>query len=154
LLISPDEIRNRPAPAVADAAELLSFLGDAEAMRFTQRIADISPATPVSAKNLVTAPGPCARKPMGARSGFGGLYDDPFDPGWGVEVSYRFAPSAWGNGFASELTEILPEPCKRATRARRGQGLRSPGQFGIETRARKSRLSGERVHPPHEQVSL
>jgi RimJ/RimL family protein N-acetyltransferase len=36
--------------------------------------------------------------------GWGGLYDDPFDPGWGMEVAYSFEPAAWGQGYASELT--------------------------------------------------
>jgi ribosomal-protein-alanine N-acetyltransferase len=31
------------------------------------------------------------------------LYEDPFDPGWGVEVGYFFHPAAWGRGYASEL---------------------------------------------------
>jgi RimJ/RimL family protein N-acetyltransferase len=35
--------------------------------------------------------------------GLGGLYDDPFDPGWGPEIGYRFARSAWGRGYAGEL---------------------------------------------------
>jgi RimJ/RimL family protein N-acetyltransferase len=38
--------------------------------------------------------------------GFGGLYDDPFDPGWGIELGYAFAPRTWGNGYASELTRF------------------------------------------------
>jgi [ribosomal protein S5]-alanine N-acetyltransferase len=37
--------------------------------------------------------------------GWGGLYDDPFDPGWGIELAYYFAPEAWGRGLASELAE-------------------------------------------------
>ena len=28
--------------------------------------------------------------------GWGGLYDDPFDRGWGVELAYLFHPSTWG----------------------------------------------------------
>ena len=35
--------------------------------------------------------------------GWGGLYNDPFDPGWGIEVGYYFHPQAWGVGYASEL---------------------------------------------------
>ena len=35
--------------------------------------------------------------------GFGGLYEDPFDPGWGLEVAYFLAPVAQGRGLAREL---------------------------------------------------
>lgn len=35
--------------------------------------------------------------------GWGGLYEDPFDPGWNFEVGYYFRPEVWGNGYASEL---------------------------------------------------
>ena len=35
--------------------------------------------------------------------GWGGLSIDPFDPGWGVEVSYFFHPAYWGRGYATEL---------------------------------------------------
>jgi [ribosomal protein S5]-alanine N-acetyltransferase len=48
--------------------------------------------------------------------GFGGLYDDPFDVGWGIEVSYHFAKRAWGKGYATELTEF----CLRVAHDRLG----------------------------------
>ncbi|MGH7823036.1 MAG: GNAT family N-acetyltransferase, partial [Candidatus Binatia bacterium] len=35
--------------------------------------------------------------------GWGGLGVDPFEPGWGPEVSYFFHPAYWGRGYATEL---------------------------------------------------
>lgn len=37
--------------------------------------------------------------------GWGGLYNDPFDPGWGPELGYYFHPKVWGQGYASELAK-------------------------------------------------
>jgi [ribosomal protein S5]-alanine N-acetyltransferase len=99
-------------PRLADAAELLLFLGDAVAMRHTQRIADLRAcrrhfaAHACQRRKLGYGPWTVRTKADGRTIGFGGLYDDPFDPGWGVEVGYRFAPSAWGRGFATELTRF------------------------------------------------
>ncbi len=39
----------------------------------------------------------------GRTVGWGGLYTDPFDPGWGAEVGYFFHPDVWGRGYATEL---------------------------------------------------
>jgi [ribosomal protein S5]-alanine N-acetyltransferase len=57
--------------------------------------------------------------------GWGGLYEDPFDPGWGVEVGYFFDPAYWGQGYAREVTRTcafladnvlkLPEVCTFAS---------------------------------------
>jgi RimJ/RimL family protein N-acetyltransferase len=41
--------------------------------------------------------------------GWGGLNNDPFDPGWGVEVSYFFHPAYWGKGYATELVQASLE---------------------------------------------
>jgi len=38
--------------------------------------------------------------------GWGGLNIDPFDPGWGVEISYFIHPDFQGRGIASELVEF------------------------------------------------
>jgi RimJ/RimL family protein N-acetyltransferase len=43
------------------------------------------------------------RREDGRIIGWGGLYEDPFDPGWNFEVGYYFRPDVWGKGYASEL---------------------------------------------------
>jgi [ribosomal protein S5]-alanine N-acetyltransferase len=97
------------SPILADVPRLYQFLGDAEAMKFThidgslkqcrQRVAvheyyrrkdDVAPWTVIlkSKQKII---------------GWGGLYVDPFDRRWGVEVGYYFDPAYWGKGYASEL---------------------------------------------------
>jgi RimJ/RimL family protein N-acetyltransferase len=34
--------------------------------------------------------------------GWGGLYNHPFDPGWGMEIAYFFHPDVWGQGYATD----------------------------------------------------
>jgi ribosomal-protein-alanine N-acetyltransferase len=97
-------------PRLADVPALFAFLGDAVAMRYTH--ADSSPRE--CRRRIVLhewrrrrngyAPWTAITKADGRVIGWGGLYDDPFDPGWGVEVGYYFHPDAWGKGYASELT--------------------------------------------------
>lgn len=41
--------------------------------------------------------------------GWGGLNIDPFDPDWGVEVAYCFAPTTWGKGYGTELVRASLE---------------------------------------------
>lgn len=99
-------------PRLADAPELLSFLGDAVAMRYTLGIADLRACRRHIAghacqrRKLGYGPWTVRSKADSRTIGFGGLYADPFDPGWGVEIGYRFAPSAWGRGLATELTRF------------------------------------------------
>jgi hypothetical protein len=43
---------------------------------------------------------------------FGGLYDDPFDVGWGIEVTYHFVNTKEMVELASQILDLnlLPSP--------------------------------------------
>lgn len=62
------------------------------------------------------APWTVIGKEEGEIVGFGGLYEDPFEPGWGVEVAYFFRQSSWGKGYATELTMACLEFARREKR--------------------------------------
>jgi len=96
-------------PRLADVPQLFEFLGDARAMRYTQ----VDPSLRACRRRVAIhehqrrrrgfAPWTVVAKADEQIIGWGGLYDDPFEPGWGVEVGYFFHPSTWGRGYASEL---------------------------------------------------
>src|ERR1700676_1376056 len=88
-------------PTLADVPALFEFLGNAEAMRHTQDDASLRAGRRRIAvqerrrRRDGCAPWTVLTKAEGRIIGWGGLYDDPFDPGWGVEVGYFFRPAAW-----------------------------------------------------------
>jgi len=94
-------------PRLADAPALFAFMGDAEVMRHTYRQDSLRSLRRHLAGHRCQARrlgfGPWTVRHEGRVIGFGGLYDDPFDPGYGPEVAYFLAPTAWGKGFAGEL---------------------------------------------------
>jgi RimJ/RimL family protein N-acetyltransferase len=97
-------------PRLTDAAPLFDFLGDAAAMQYTKLQASLRDCRRYLAaherqrRRVGCAPWIVLEKAAGATIGFGGLYEDPFDPGWGIEVGYFFSSAAWGKGYATELT--------------------------------------------------
>lgn len=109
-------------PRLSDASPLFEFLGDAMAMQYTTPRASLRDCRRYLAaherqrRRIGCAPWIVIEKETDATIGFGGLYDDPFDPGWGVEIGYFFAPAAWGKGYASELTLFCVALAKRQAR--------------------------------------
>lgn len=98
-------------PRLADAPALFRFLGDPDAMRFTQVRTSLRECRRHIAAHerrrakVGSAPWIVLAKADLAILGYGGLYEDPFDPGWGLEVGYFLSPRAWGHGYATELTQ-------------------------------------------------
>ncbi len=97
-------------PRLSDVPALFAFMGDAAAMRHThthetqRELRRHLAGHRCQARKVGCGPWTVIERATGQIIGFGGLYDDPFDPGgWGVEIGYFFAPAAWGKGYASEL---------------------------------------------------
>lgn len=94
-------------PRLADAPALFAFMGDAQVMRHTYRQQSLRSMRRHIAGHWWQARrlgfGCWTVRHDGRVVGFGGLNDDPFDPGYGPEVAYFFAREAWGQGFAGEL---------------------------------------------------
>ena len=92
-----------------DVEPLWEIQGDREAMRFTWA----APSRAECARRLREherlraehgfAPWVMALRADGRVVGWGGLGIDPFEPGWGPEVSYFLHPAHWGRGLATEL---------------------------------------------------
>jgi [ribosomal protein S5]-alanine N-acetyltransferase len=154
-------------PRLADAPALFAFLGDAQAMRFTHVDASLKECRQRIAaherrrRSHGYAPWTIELKESRRIIGWGGLYDDPFDPGWGVEIGYYFHPDAWGKGYGGELVaaaireadDILRLPKVAAfarpenTASRRL--LEKAGFVVIRHVPEMERLYFERVRPAH-----
>ncbi|MGQ0709402.1 MAG: GNAT family N-acetyltransferase [Rhodoferax sp.] len=92
-----------------DVDPLFAIQGNQDAMQYTHaaqsrtECAHWHRAYGALASTLGFAPWTVVHRTQGRVIGWGGLSIDPFDPGWGVEVSYYFGPSYWGQGYATEL---------------------------------------------------
>ena len=97
-------------PLLADVPRLFEFLGDTRAMQYTHVDGTIRQCRRRIAvherrrRRDGFAPWAIVSKLDARIIGRGGLYEDPFEPGWGVEVGYFFDPAYWGQGYATELT--------------------------------------------------
>jgi RimJ/RimL family protein N-acetyltransferase len=83
-------------PTLADVPALFEFLGDATAMQYTHVDASVHECRRRVAAHERRrhrdgyAPWTIVTRAEGRIVGWGGLYNDPFQPGWGVEVGYSF----------------------------------------------------------------
>lgn len=108
MILKTNRLVLRP-PVLADVPTLFIFLGDPEAMRHTHVDASLRACRRRIAvhewrrRRDGYAPWAIRAKADNRIIGWGGLYQDPFDPGWGVEVGYHLHPAAWGLGYATEL---------------------------------------------------
>ena len=95
------------APRLSDAPDLFAFMGDPSVMQHTYCQASLRSMRRHIAGHAHQARrlgfGPWTVRREGRVVGFGGLNDDPFDPGYGPEIAYFFARDAWGQGYAGEL---------------------------------------------------
>jgi ribosomal-protein-alanine N-acetyltransferase len=119
--LETERLMLRP-PSEDDVTALYAFMGDPRAMAFTHIQRSVSELRHYLAvheaqrERVGCAPWVVTEKAGGRVVGFGGLYEDPFDPGWGVEVAYFFHPAAWGRGYATELTQFCVAEARRLAR--------------------------------------
>ena len=96
-------------PRLADAPALLAIFGDAEAQRHTLHFSTMRAMRRHIAahdryrRKVGCGPWLVTEKATGTVVGWGGLYEDPLDTRFGIEVAYSFARPVWGKGYAGEL---------------------------------------------------
>ncbi len=90
------------------------------------------------------APWIVVRRNDGRIIGWGGLYRDPFDRRWGVEVGYHFDPRAWGLGYATELVAACTAIADRDRHIPALVAFAHPGNHGSQRVLHKSDFRQER----------
>jgi RimJ/RimL family protein N-acetyltransferase len=121
---------------LSDAPALFVFLGNENAMQHTHVDNSISACRRRIAlherrrRHDGYAPWTVIEKMSSALIGWGGLYDDPFDPGWGCEIGYWFHPEAWGRGYASELVAATLNVADNVLRLPRVTAFAHPANAG------------------------
>jgi ribosomal-protein-alanine N-acetyltransferase len=137
-------------PCLADVSALFEFLGDADAMRHTHA----DPSMRECRRRVAVhewrrrrdgyAPWIVTARSDARIIGWGGLYDDPFDPGWGVEVAYFFHPSAWGQGYASEMVAACMGVADHVLRLSKVRAFAHPANAGSRRVLEKAGFEVER----------
>jgi RimJ/RimL family protein N-acetyltransferase len=150
--IETERLLLRP-PHLADVPTLFEFLGDAEAMRYTHCDATLR----ICRRRIAVhewrrrrdgcAPWAVIAKADGRIIGWGGLYEDPFDPGWGVEVGYSFHPDVWGKGYATELVMACTDTADNVLRLSEVRAFARPDNIASRRVLEKSGFAEVRFVP-------
>jgi [ribosomal protein S5]-alanine N-acetyltransferase len=125
-------------PRLSDADDLMSVFGDRDAMRYTFHLPTLRDCRRRIAGNhcqrrrVGFGPWTVVEKASGRIIGFGGLLDDPFDPGWGIEVAYHFSRTAWGRGYATELSTYSLDVAATRLRVPRISAFAHPENVGSQ----------------------
>ena len=145
-------------PCLTDAPTVFEFLGDATAMQYTIVRSSLRDCRRYLAvherqrRRVGCAPWVVIEKQTEAAIGFGGLYEDPFDPGWGVEIGYFFAPIAWGKGYATELTRFCIDVARQQARWRTLCAFAHPKNTASQRVLQKSGFRYERFVPEMRRI--
>jgi [ribosomal protein S5]-alanine N-acetyltransferase len=145
-------------PSLTDVAALFEFLGDGEAMRHTRVDASLRACRRRIAvherrrRHDGYAPWTIEAKSDGRLIGWGGLYEDPFDPGWGVEVGYFFHPGVWGRGYASEMVVACVDLADRMLRLPEVRAFSHPENAGSRRVLEKAGFEVVRFVPEMERL--
>ena len=144
-------------PSLADVPRLFAFLGDAKAMRYTHLHASLRECRRRVAihewrrRHDGYAPWTIVMKADARIIGWGGLYDDPFDPGWGVEVGYYFDPASWGHGYATELVTACTSLADDVLHLPEVHAFAHPENIGSQRVLEKAGFKGVRFVPEIER---
>jgi ribosomal-protein-alanine N-acetyltransferase len=140
-------------PRLADAPALFEFLGNVVAMQHTHADGSLQECRRRVAvhewrrRHNGYAPWTIVAKSEGKIIGWGGLYDDPFDPGWGTEVAYFFHPSAWGQGYSSETVAACMGVADHALRLPEVRAFAHPANVGSQRVLEKASFEVVRFVP-------
>jgi len=145
-------------PILADAPALFEFLGDADAMRHTHVDASLRQCRRRIAvherrrRSDGYAPWTVLAKADHRIIGWGGLYNDPFEPGWGVEIGYHFHPSAWRQGYATELAMACTTMADHVLKLPAVSAFASPENVGSRRILEQAGFEIVRIVPGMERI--
>jgi ribosomal-protein-alanine N-acetyltransferase len=143
---------------MADVPALFEFLGDTKAMRHTHADTSLRECRRRVAvhewrrRRDGCAPWTIVTKADDRIVGWGGLYDDPFESGWGVEGGYYFHPASWGQGYATELVAVCMSLADDVLRLPEVKAFARPENLGSRRVLENAGFEAVRFVPEMERV--